>query len=108
MKFTYDLNTNGCLIITADSSDRAKLRKLRRELKVCCLNDLETQALEPLICNSELDWIAPEDIGALTDAPILGLRDESGKVTAAWGYMDYCLRSFVDDLINNGKAVFTS
>ena len=69
---------------------------------------LEAEALEPLICNSELDWVAPEDIGALTSAPILGIRNPAGEVDAAWGFMDYAVRSFVDDLINTGKAIFVS
>jgi hypothetical protein len=66
----------------------------------------EFEALEHLMANSELDWISPEEIGALTDAPMLGLRDEEGIPTAAWGFMDYALRSFLTDLVENGKAVF--
>jgi len=110
MKATYDLNANGCLIITADSSDRKAMREIRRNAKRLRLGDsaVECEALENLIANSEIDWVAPEDIGALTSAPILGIRDEEGKVIAAWGFMDYCLRSFVDDLIKTGKAVFVS
>jgi hypothetical protein len=131
MHYTYDLNTNGCLIIYADETERAMLKELATESGEFT-SEAEYQALESLICNSELDWIRPEEIGALTDAPILGLRKEAvelpadvdagfvhvvghwdGKtwyepVEAAWGFMDYALRSFVQDLIENGKAVLIS
>jgi hypothetical protein len=35
-------------------------------------------------------------------------RDEEGKPTAAWGFMDYQVRSFLDDLVETGKAIFIS
>ena len=106
MKYTYDLNTNGCLILTADSQDRKAIRQIMREHGTT--NQAEAEALESLLTNSELDWIAPEEIGALTSAPILGLRDANGEPEAAWGFMDYQVRSFLQDLAKNGKAVFIS
>ena len=108
MKYTYDLNTQGCLIITANSTEREALRKMvdgREDITL----DMEYDALEHLIANSELSWIDPAETGDLTDAPILGLRNENGEPTdARWGYMNYAVRSFVTDLIEDGKAVFTS
>ena len=131
MKATYDLNTEGVLIITADADERLHLAELANESGEFDCN-AEYDALESLICNSELAWIAPEEIGALTDAPILGIRGEEtevppelaehpflhisrmqdGKryyepVIAAWGFMDYPLRSFIEDLIETGKVTFT-
>jgi len=46
--------------------------------------DLE-DVMESIIGNSELDWIQPEEIGALTDAPIIGvvLRDDQGELVEA-------------------------
>ena len=110
MHATYDLNTQGCLIITADSHDRKMLRRLKADHPQWGDCQLELEALEYLIANSELGWVNPEEIGALTSAPILGIRDANNydSVIAAWGFMDYALRSFVDDLIQDGKAVFTS
>lgn len=131
MTFTYDLNTNGCLIIRADDTEREMLKELANSQGEFT-GDAEWQALESIICNSELDWISPEEIGALTDAPILGIREEARELTpdinpgyvhvvghwdgktwyepvsAAWGFMDYQVRSFVSDLIDTGKAVFVS
>ena len=131
MQFTYDLNTNGCLIIRADDTEREMLKELANDQGEFT-GDAEYQALDGLICNSELAWIRPEEIGALTSAPILGLRGEARPITpdinpdyvhvvghwdnktwyepveAAWGFMDYQVRSFVQDLIDTGKAVFIS
>jgi hypothetical protein len=107
MEYTYDLNTNGCLIITCNPEESAMIQELANTEGEYTAT-AECDALESLLANSELDWIAPEEIGALTGAPILGFRDESGEPTAAWGFMDYALRSFLTDLAENGKAVFTS
>lgn len=107
MQFTYDLNENGCLILRADAIEREQLRELANEDGEFS-SDAEHEALEKLIANSELEWIAPEEIGALTDAPILGLRDEDYKPTSAWAFMDYQVRSFLSDLVACGEAVFIS
>lgn len=61
---------------------------------------------EGLIANTEWDWIDPEEIGALTDAPILGLRNENDNVIEAYGYMDYQVNSLMQALAW-GKAIFT-
>lgn len=109
MTYTYDLNTGGVLIIRADDAEREALRAMRDEHPEWNCYELEANALKSLICNSELQWITPDRIGALTDAPILGiLKPDSDEVEAAWGFMDYAVRSFVDDLIDKGEAVFTS
>ncbi len=106
MKYTYDLNENGCLILTADAEEREIIRKVVEESGTTIA--VEAEALEHLLSNSELDWITSEETGDLTDAPMLGLRDEEGEVLARWAFMDYQLRSFLQDLIDNGKAVFVS
>lgn len=108
MKYTYDLNTNGCLILTADIQDREMIKHLREDFPKHGNTWLECEALDRLIANSELDWIQPEEIAALTSAPILGIRGEDGEPIAAWAFMDYAVRSFLDDLIDEGKAVFIS
>ena len=90
----------------------------------------EAEALESLTCNSELTWIDPSDTGDLTDAPMLGIlgderhqasgpcgvvhtgRDAGGNtftpILERWAFMDYQLRTFLDDLTDTGKAVFVS
>lgn len=106
MKYTYDLNTNGCLILYADSKDQTNIREII-EMYGKTLR-AESEVLQGMFANSELEWIAPEEIGALTSAPILGLRDDKGEPIAAWAFMDYQVRSFLTDLLENGKAIFIS
>jgi hypothetical protein len=104
MKYTYDGNVKGCLILKADENERRELKELVEEKGT---GDLaEAEALERLIANSELDWIGEGETGDLTTAPMLGIRDESGKVLSRWAFMDYQVRSFLTDLIETGKAVF--
>lgn len=107
MEFTYDLNASGCLILTANASEREWLEGLRNESGEFDYR-AEDEVLAQITCGTELDTISPEEIGALTSAPILGLRDDKGEPTAAWAFMDYAIRSFIQDLIDNGKAVFVS
>jgi hypothetical protein len=133
MTSTYDLNTNGCLILKADAVERESIKQMVADHGCDYCGQCEANALESLIANSELEWIRPEEIGALTSAPILGIYGNEtelpanvkhpedlliigrwdGKtwyqpVSAAWGFMDYAVRSFLQDLIEDGKAVFIS
>jgi hypothetical protein len=55
----------------------------------------------------------PEEIGALTSAPIIGEteRDDNGvlvRTCKVWWYPDYAVRSFVDDLIEWGYTVLSA
>lgn len=89
-------------------------------------------ALESLVCNSELQWVNPADTGDLTDAPTLGIlgeeflysgegelpypcvfvgSSEKGKyfcrITHRWAYMDYQIKSPLEDLRENHEIIFT-
>jgi len=59
---------------------------------------------EGFIANTEWEWIASDEIGALTDAPILGIKDENDNVIEAYGFMDYQVKSLMQALYE-GKAV---
>jgi hypothetical protein len=48
------------------------------------------------------DWVKPEEIGALTSAPCI-IQENTQKV---WAFMDYALRSILDDLLEEGEAIF--
>lgn len=138
MKYHLDKNKN--LIITADEEDQQALRELKSEYKEkglnFCSNDALYEALEPLVCNSDLEFSDPSTINALTDAPVLAIfngeelkvdppcnennyRCVGYKITGgdrgvtygiklwrAWAYMDYAVRSPQEDLLECGKAVF--
>lgn len=59
---------------------------------------------EGFIANTEWEWIGAEEICALTSAPILGIKDENDNVIEAYGFMDYAIRSLLQDLFE-GEAV---
>lgn len=50
------------------------------------------------------EWIRPEDISALTDAPILGIVGENDEVEVAYGWMDYAVTSLLSQLHQYGEA----
>jgi len=93
------------------------------------LPDIQSDAalhefLEPLVANSELEWVSPEETGDLTAAPMLGVRaseqdrkdytDEQDRkhyrppIIERWAYMDYQIRSPLEDLRDTGRVVFAS
>jgi hypothetical protein len=57
-------------------------------------------AFEYLTANG-FEWVAPEDIGALTSAPILKYDNKY------WWYPNYAVRSPLEDIAETGKTVFT-
>jgi hypothetical protein len=60
---------------------------------------------DAILCNTEWDWIRPEEIGALTDAPILGLRDENEVITDVYGWIQYAITSLLEELYTTGQAI---
>jgi len=100
----YSETTKKRLVITVDDGERAELS---------ALDDIQSDVamwdfLEPLVCNSDLDWISPAETGDLTDAPMLGRRNESGEVMERWAFMDYQVRSPLEDFLSSGRAVFVA
>ena len=59
---------------------------------------------EDILANCEWEWIAPYEIAALTDAPILGRKDENDEVIEAYGWMDYAVTSLLAQLYDFGHA----
>ena len=96
------------LTITVDEDERQALRELEDIQSDSAMADF----LEPLICNSELDWLKPEQTGDLTDAPILGFYADNSTLThpifERWAFMDYQVRSVLEDLRDKGQCVFVS
>jgi hypothetical protein len=74
-------------------------------------NDFMNEVFEHQLCNG-WEWIRPEEIGALTDAPILSntvKRDEDGKLVncdRVYWFPDYAVESPIRTLYNDGKVVF--
>ena len=97
------------LILSIDPEEQAALQLTRTEdPDDWGTTRLESEVMEPIICNSELQWIDPADTGDLTDAPMLGICDEEENILERWAFMDYQVRSFLDDLADHGKATFIS
>src|ERR1035437_7469152 len=86
--------TPSSLILTVDANVQAELCRLRAELNAdgsdaFSSDDSLHEVLEWLMCNSEYEFVQPEETGDLTSAPLLGIRDEQGNIVQRWGFMDY-------------------
>lgn len=119
------------LTVTVTPDEREILKRMDEEIHQ---DATMCDFLEPLTCNSELEWINPADTGDLTDAPMLGILGEDGlrdytvflpnhglvetgcdghNITAQpilerWTYSPYQVRSVLEDLRDKGECVFTS
>ena len=104
---TETLN-NGDIILHASKDDLIELNELKDLYgnDFCC-DDAMYEFMESFISNSELSFIAPEDIGALTSAPIIATHDQDDNVIDTYGFMDYAIESLQERLLCDGKALFT-
>lgn len=98
------------LLLTADNESRAELADAYRADGYPRAESYVGEAL-----HEKWEFIRPETIGALTDAPILaecdGIdRDEDGEIInvgrVAW-FPDYAIRDPWEELKNTGKVAFT-
>ena len=73
----HEILPNGDLRISVTPDEQQVLREVRDEDPEAFGSDrMMADVFEPLICNSELDWILPEEVGALTSAPLLAILGE--------------------------------
>ena len=101
----FELTERGDLRVSTEGNERQLLRRAKRR-KDFVSNDFLMELFGESLANEEYGWCQPEEIGALTSAPILCTRDEDGNVAEAWGFMDYALRSPQEDLLEKGEAIF--
>lgn len=97
---------NGNLRLSINDAERVEFDSMASR------NEFDADAtmydlFEHFMANSEYEWIAPEEIGALTDAPIIGTRDQDGKPVSAWGFMNYQIESLQRALLERGEAILT-
>ncbi len=129
MKAEFD--TQGNMILHVDSEERSLLQTLKDEDPDAFGSDAFMHDwFEGFIGNSEYQWVRPEECGALTSAPMLGIYSEprelregenpevlclagcwDGKtwvedVEQAWAFMDYQVISVQEQLLETGQAVF--
>ena len=103
MKF---IKTKNGLKITIDNTDKKFLSEIKEDNhNRLCTRTSEIEFFEPHLCNSDYEWINPEDIAALTSAPILGIKDENDEVIEAYGYMDYQVYSMLEELEIYGEIL---
>ena len=100
--------TKDSLILTPNKDGKRVLEETREAFpdNEFVSDDVMKWFFEGFIANTEWEWIDPVEVHALTCAPLLGIRDKDGQVVETYGFMDYCLRSILEDL-ENGQAVFT-
>jgi hypothetical protein len=102
---------NGDLLITAGNAARQALADAYRRGGY---QQAEGEVVEYLSSTSELALIPPENIGALTDAPILAEaeypNDGSGPVpyddAPVYWFPDYAIRDPWEELKNKGRVEF--
>ena len=92
------------LRIKIDDIDKKFLQEVSEDNGGLCTDNAEQEFFEPYLCNSEWDWISPEEISALTSAPIFGIRDENDVVIDAYGYMDYQVYDMLEELDTHGEV----
>ena len=102
MKHRYNEDQN--LVLILDDWDIKTLK----ELEDLRSDSQMIEFLEDFTCNSELDWVDAQETGDLTDAPMLGIRNQDGEVVARWAFMDYQVTSVLDELNEKGHCVFVS
>ena len=97
------------LTITVDIAERMMLKRMDEdELQA---DTTLHEFFEPRLDNSDLNWVYPEDCGDLTSAPMVGYVEykengDRGKVLERWTFMDYAVRSPLEDLRDKGEAIF--
>jgi hypothetical protein len=104
---THSFDSAGNLVISVDSQEQAEIKSRMTEDGFDS-DDIMHEILEPLVCNSEVQYCSPEEVGALTDAPMLCVHGTEDEIESVWAFMDYQVRSVQADLAEYGRAVFVS
>lgn len=95
---TWHIDTAGNLVIERQTDERP------RDIYDAC---------EALTANDSFDWLRPEEIGALTDAPIIAQdveRNDTGELVstgAIFWYPQYETTDEISELMERGRLIFT-
>jgi hypothetical protein len=103
--FYVDLQKNdaGDLEIVLNERGQTNFDKIQELRDAYGINEALNALLEDHLCNG-WEMVQPEDIGALTSAPILSdeiVRDDNGRVVEAgrvYWYPDYAVRDEIEEL----------
>jgi hypothetical protein len=97
------------LIITLN---RKNAKGMSKERKIKSEDEVLQDLLEDHLSNG-LDWIYPEDVGALTNSPIISdvaEYNDQGELISCdylWWFPNYQVTDLIKELFKTGKLVFT-
>lgn len=110
---------NGDLKLIAEPEDIKELKDLKENWESkdeFHTDDVMYDFFNDFMANSDFSWVQPEEVGALTSAPIIGILKEKDPteedpndyvVDEAWAFMSYQLTSVQEQLLEQGWAIFT-
>lgn len=120
MKYKILPSGNLQFSIDKDCAQRLMIEDIEilQDIKDTCQGDDIASLVELLEAyqwrgNGNLYDVFPDDVGALTDAPMLSNEVdfcEDGEIIVVgivWWYPDYAVSNWLDVLIKNGNVVFT-
>lgn len=101
------IDQDGDLVLETDAAGIAELRLDAEDVEPFFDSEHHMYyTFERFTANSAYEFIDPAEISALTNAPILGERDDSEEIVSIWWYPNYCLRSPQRDLMESGRVIF--
>ena len=109
----FEILPNGDLKITLTPEGKIELEEisfnLENQYNDC---DMLRDIIEHQLCNG-WTWVQPEDIGALTEAPILSDNivyndnDIVEFINNVWWYPNYMIDNLIEKLYGDGYIIFT-
>ena len=95
---------NGNLAMEADCNEREDIKRLLAD-KVLTMISMEAifiaeNLIDPMGDGVDYQQVQPEEVGALTGAAIISDGDN------VWGYMDYQVKNFLDELAEGREVVW--
>lgn len=105
---TLQVQPNGDLKISLNPDARGEVEDLKSKATDAALGVLLSDFTE---CG-DLDWVYPEEISALTDAPIVSFsaeRDDEGRLlrtTSVFWHERYAVEDPIQELLEHGEVIF--
>jgi hypothetical protein len=94
--------SNGDLEMLADVNEQNEIFRLRKDStsELVAESQFISELIDPMGDGKSYEQVAPEEIGALTGAPIIS----DGETV--WGYMQYQVFNFLEELVNGHAVVW--
>jgi hypothetical protein len=104
------------LKIKLDRGEKTRIKELKQERGEIHSTFAMLDFFDHFLGNAEFNWIQPEQVCALTSAPMLGVygyandedmeKGENEIITEAYAYMDYAVCSPLEELLKYGEIFF--